>query len=89
MLQGSIPVRVQMFLIVNPPGWFAMIWNIMRPMLSEEFREKVHLVPEGVLVYHLAEDFEEYLPDEFRNGYASTDDIVKDFIAYRKSVEQP
>lgn len=88
MLQGKIPVRVRMFLVVNPPGWFGMVWNIMRPMLSKDFREKVHLVPEGVLVYHLARGFEDYLPDEFGNGCASTEDIVKDFIAYRKSVEQ-
>lgn len=88
MLQGKIPVRVRMFLIVNPPGWFGMIWSIMRPMLSEHFREKVHLVPEGVLVYYLAEGFEDFLPDEFSNGYASTEDIVKDYIAYRKSVER-
>jgi len=87
MLQGKIPVRVRMFLIVNPPGWFGMIWKIMKPMLTKDFRQKVAVIPESDLPKYLAEGFEDSLPDEFTNGRASTDDIVKDFVAYRKSVE--
>lgn len=87
MLQGKIPVRVRMFLIVNPPGWFGMIWRIMKPMLSTDFRKKVSVIPESELSNYLSKDFEDFLPDELADGRASTDDIVKDFIAYRKSVE--
>lgn len=87
MLQGRIPVRVRMFLIVNPPGWFGMIWKIMKPMLTDDFRKKVSVIYEPELSNFLAEGFEDFLPDEFSNGRASTDDIVKDFVAYRKSVE--
>jgi len=87
MLQGKIPVRVRMFLIVNPPGWFGAIWNIMQPMLSKDFRKKVHVIPEAELSKYLSEGFEEFLPDELADGRASTDDMVKDFVAYRKSVE--
>jgi len=88
MLQGKIPVRVRMFLIVNPPGWFGMIWKIMKPMLSADFRKKVSVIPESELSNFLSKGFEEFLPDEFTDGRASTDDIVKDFVAYRKSVEK-
>merc|ERR1712176_998110 len=88
MLQGKIPARVRMFLIVNPPGWFGMIWNIMKPMLSKEFRKKVHVIDESKLSKYLSEGFEDFLPDELAGGRASTDGIVKDFIAYRKSVEE-
>jgi len=87
MLQGKIPVRVRMFLIVNPPGWFGTIWSIMKPMLSKDFRKKVNVISETKLKKYLAEGFEEFLPDEFADGRASTDDIVKDFVAYRKSIE--
>jgi hypothetical protein len=87
MLQGKIPVRVRMFLIVNPPGWFGMIWRIMKPMLSNDFRKKVSVIPESELSNYLSKGFEDFLPDELADGRASTDDIVKDFIAYRKSVE--
>eukprot|EP00535_Pseudo-nitzschia_heimii_P013046 CAMPEP_0197193024 /NCGR_PEP_ID=MMETSP1423-20130617/26276_1 /TAXON_ID=476441 /ORGANISM="Pseudo-nitzschia heimii, Strain UNC1101" /LENGTH=269 /DNA_ID=CAMNT_0042646073 /DNA_START=85 /DNA_END=894 /DNA_ORIENTATION=+ len=87
MLQGKIPVRVRMFLIVNPPGWFGTIWSIMKPMLSKDFRKKVNVIPEAKLSKYLSEGFEDFLPDEFAGGRASTDDIVKDFVAYRKSIE--
>jgi len=87
MLQGKIPVRVRMFLIVNPPGWFGTIWSIMKPMLSEDFRKKVNVIPETELSNYLSEGFEDFLPDELGGGRASTDDIVKDFVAYRKSIE--
>jgi hypothetical protein len=44
-LQGKkTPARVQLFLIVNPPSWFGSIWKIMKPMLSKEFRRKVHTI---------------------------------------------
>eukprot|EP00957_Ditylum_brightwellii_P192493 14656319-Ditylum_brightwellii.AAC.1 len=37
---GRVPVRVRLFLIVNPPSWFGKIWKIMRPMLSDDFAKK-------------------------------------------------
>jgi len=87
-LQGKVPARVRMFLIVNPPSWFDAIWTIMKPMLSKDFRKKVSVIPETQLSKYLAEGYEDFLPDEFVDGRVSTDDMVKDFVAYRKSVEQ-
>ena len=39
-LQGRVPVRVRMFLIVNPPSWFGKIWTIMKPMLAPGLPEE-------------------------------------------------
>ena len=88
MLQGRIPVRVRLFLIVNPPSWFDKIWYIMKPMLSSDFRKKVFVIHEDKLMEHLAEGAEEYLPDEMETGKADTDAIVQDFITYRKHAEK-
>lgn len=88
LLQGRIPVRVRMFLIVNPPGWFGKIWAIMKPMLASDFRKKVHMIQESDLKNFLAEGFESVLPDDVACGKASTADIVKDFVEYRMSVEK-
>lgn len=87
MLQGRIPVRVRLFLIVNPPSWFNKIWSIMKGMLAPDFRKKVHMIPESEVSNFLAEGFETYLPDEMTKGMADTDAMVEDFIAYRKSIE--
>jgi CRAL/TRIO domain len=89
MLQGKrIPVRVNLFLIVNPPRWFNKVWAMMRPMLSEEFSKKVHMIQESQLSEFLAPGFEAYLPDEMITGQAKTDTIVTDFVAYRLYREQ-
>jgi CRAL/TRIO domain len=87
MLQGRVPVRVRLFLIVNPPSWFGTIWSIMKPMLAKDFRKKVHVVQEADMYQHLADNAIEYLPDETEKGKVNTDELVQDFIAYRKHVE--
>uniref|UniRef100_A0A7S1VJ89 CRAL-TRIO domain-containing protein n=1 Tax=Grammatophora oceanica TaxID=210454 RepID=A0A7S1VJ89_9STRA len=87
MLQGRVPVRVRLFLIVNPPGWFGTIWKIMKPMLAPDFRKKVHMISADKLEDFFDKDSLQYLPDEFEGGKVSTEDIAKDFVAYRKKVE--
>lgn len=87
MLQGKVPVRVRMFLIVNPPSWFNNIWSIMKSMLAPDFRKKVHMIPESELNEYLMDGFEEYLPDDIKCGKVPTQDMVNDFIKYRKCVE--
>ena len=88
MLQGRVPVRVRLFLIVNPPSWFGKIWNIMKPMLAADFRKKVHMIPHTELSEHLMKDYMKYLPDDIEGGKVPTEDICKDFVAYRKFVEK-
>jgi hypothetical protein len=36
MLQGRIPVRVRLFLIVNPPGWFVSIPSYVHRQCGNE-----------------------------------------------------
>ena len=86
-LQGRVPVRVRMFLIVNPPSWFGKIWSIMKPMLQNDFRKKVHMIPETELHNLLAGDFKKDLPDDLECGGADTEGLVKDYVAYRKYIE--
>jgi hypothetical protein len=87
MLQGKMPVRVRLFLIVNPPGWFGKIWNMLRPVLPAEFRKKVHMIPESELPTFFPDYFTMMLPDDTDTGQAPTDKMVADFIAYRMHVE--
>jgi len=87
MLQGRVPVRVRLFLIINPPSWFNKIWNIMKPMLSADFQKKVFIIPEVQLSKYLEEGYEDKLPDDIKCGSLDTEQMVSDFIAYRKYVE--
>ena len=88
VLQGvTIPVRVRLFLIVNPPSFFGSVWTFMKPMLSRDFRKKVKMIKESDLSKYLQKGFEKFLPDETSIGNADTNELVKDFIAMRKLIE--
>jgi hypothetical protein len=87
MLLGKVPVRVSLFLIVNPPGWFDSIWKIMKPMLAPDFRKKVHMIGESDLFNFLGEGYENYLPTDLAAGKLDADELVRDFVTYRKRVE--
>jgi len=88
-LQGRRgPTRVQLFLIVNPPSWFGSIWAIMRPMMSDAFRRKIHIIPAEELPNYLAAGFEDSLPDDMMPyGKGSTEHLLRDFVAERKRIE--
>ena len=88
-LQGfCVPVKVELFLIVNPPSWFGTIWKIMKPMLAPSFRRKVKVILADKLPKYLEAGYEAYLPDDMDEGQANTDVLVDDFIKYRKYYEQ-
>jgi hypothetical protein len=89
-LQGmKAPLHVDLFLIVNPPGWFDRIWSIMKGMLAPNFRKKVHMIPETRLKDFLQPGFEEFLPNEFSTvGQADVATLVRDFVTFREYYEQ-
>lgn len=87
MLQQPTPAKVEIFLIVDPPGWFPAIWRIIKGMLSRSFRKKVFMIKEESLDDFMEEGFEAFLPDDMKRGKVNSSELVKDFIAYRKFVE--
>ena len=87
-LQGRrVPTRVQIFLIVNPPSWFGSIQAIMRPMMSDAFRKKVHVIQTDQLPKYLSASYHDFLPEDLATGQASTKATVKAFVASRKRIE--
>jgi hypothetical protein len=78
---------LSLFLIVNPSQWFGSVWNIIKPMLSTRFQEKVHMIPEDELGFLLEAGYERYLPDEFVKDKAPTDELVQDFITFQQRLE--
>jgi hypothetical protein len=58
-------------------------------MLAKECRKKIHVIPESQWYAFLEAGFETYLPNDVAAlGKADTDKLVKDFVAYRKKVEE-
>lgn len=89
-LQGHVtPVRVELFLIVNPPSWFGTVWKIMKTMLTPSFRRKVRTVRQDKLYKYLEVGFETFLPDEIRGlGQADTHQLVQDYVSYREYADE-
>ena len=87
-LQGRVPVRLRVFLIVNPPAWFFPAWAMIKPLLFQHFRDKVRICKEEELHDFLMSGFEEFLPDDMADGRSSTGGLVADFVTYRKFVEE-
>jgi hypothetical protein len=79
-LQGyKGPVKVDLFLIVNPPIWFDTVWQIMKPMLASSFRRKAHMIPESKLKDFFKPGFERYLPNELKEtGRLCVPELVAD-----------
>lgn len=87
ILQGAIPVRIRLCLLINPPKWFTKIWNVMKHLLNNELKSKIILINENELSKYLKTGFESFLPDDMDTGTLSTNDIVNDYITYRKYIE--
>lgn len=81
VLQGAlVPAKVQLFMIVNPPPWFRIIWKILKPMLAPTFRRKVKICPESTMGQYLAANYRHFLPDDMQTGTVNTDQIVDAFV---------
>lgn len=81
ILDGNlVPTRVSMLLLVNPPSWFqSKVWKqVTKPMLTESFVKRVHLVQSEKLGAYLMEGYEEFLPDDL--GWKKTEEVVEDFV---------
>ena len=59
----------------------------MKPMLASDFRKKVHMIPGSQVGDFLMDGYQEFLCDDMEGGMANTDEMVRDFITYRKAVE--
>lgn len=87
-LQGlRVPTRISAFLIVDPPTWFESIWTIMKPMMSDDFQEKVAIMSSEDLGSNLGYGYREHLPDDMDGGKVNTNELVKAFVTERKATE--
>lgn len=56
-------------------------------MLAADFRRKVRMIPAARLPEFLADDYLAFLPDDLDGGKVPTEQLIQDFITYRKHVE--
>ena len=87
-LQGrKLPTRINMWLLINPPAWFGSIWQIMKPMMTEDFKKRVIRASDRDMGQFLQKGYANFLPDDMDNGKANSEKIIHDYIIERKRVE--
>eukprot|EP00980_Cylindrotheca_fusiformis_P011406 scaffold2642_cov120-Cylindrotheca_fusiformis.AAC.15 len=85
IFQGKlVPTKVNLVLFVNSSSYFnSKLWKITKSMLSGnngDFSKNVFNIQSNMLSDFLMDDFESLLPDEFSEGWRSTDEIVEDYV---------
>lgn len=89
ILQGlKAPVRVSKVIMINVPCWFDTVWNMMTAMMTKDFTSRIVRIEKEDLGEHLSGDYEAFLPDDLSPGTVDTNQLVRDFLAYRKHVEK-
>mmetsp|Transcript_43410 Transcript_43410/g.104900 ORF Transcript_43410/g.104900 Transcript_43410/m.104900 type:complete len:291 (+) Transcript_43410:65-937(+) len=90
-LQGNmVPTRVEAFLIVEPPSWFSKkVFKWMKSKkTSKDFLKRVHLIKQEQLSQFLMKDYQLYLPDDIKGGYAVGGEICEDYMDLKIAQEQ-
>lgn len=89
MLQGqTLPVKVNHFIILDPPVWFTKVWVVMKSVLRKDFRRKVKMIKRANLSKYMSPGYEAFLPREVAGGLVPVSEIVEDFIDDRKVKER-
>lgn len=83
-LQGRYPLRVRMFLIVDPPSWFESVWKLIRPMMSNDFVAKTHIIHREELEAFVMGP--EHVPDAF-GGPIDVNAQLQAFIVERSKLK--
>ena len=90
------PERAGHVYVVNVPGWFRMIWNVIRPMVDEVTLEKIHILrgKEEIFEALLEQIPVENIPREYggqssyKLGEAPEEVLLRDWMRHNNDMAQ-
>eukprot|EP00475_Leptophrys_vorax_P005370 TRINITY_DN1324_c0_g2_i2.p1 TRINITY_DN1324_c0_g2~~TRINITY_DN1324_c0_g2_i2.p1 ORF type:complete len:295 (-),score=58.43 TRINITY_DN1324_c0_g2_i2:63-947(-) len=90
-LQGTFPIRLRQIVAVNVPSIFSVAFSLARPLMTEDFQSKIHVLSNvDDLVDLMAGDSYAArlacLPSDL-GGELDVDDVAEEFIRYRYNAE--
>mmetsp|Transcript_12413 Transcript_12413/g.29552 ORF Transcript_12413/g.29552 Transcript_12413/m.29552 type:complete len:287 (+) Transcript_12413:23-883(+) len=89
ILQGDlVPTKVQNLLLVDPPEEFRNVWSLLEQLMPNAFHKKVRFVKQSKLGDFLKDGYNEYLPNDFKRGWLSVDEVVEDYIDLKKYADE-
>jgi hypothetical protein len=91
LFQGrNAPMKFSELLFVNVSDDFLKAWTVVKTMCEDVFLERVHFLPneEALGEYMTSRDYVRHLPDDFATGKTKVDSLVRDFLAFRQTLER-
>ena len=90
------PERAGHVFVVNVPGWFKMIWNVVKPMVDEVTLEKVHILrgKEEIFEALLEQIPLENIPQEYggqscyKLGESPEEGLLRDWMQHNNDMAQ-
>lgn len=90
------PERAGHVYVVNVPGWFRMIWNVIRPMVDEVTLEKIHILrgKEEIFEALLEQIPVENIPQEYggqspyKLGASPEEVLLRDWMRHNNDMAQ-
>lgn len=81
ILQGDlVPTKVNTVLLVDAPEDFRTVFELLEQLMPYAFFKKVRFVKTNKLGDYLKDGFNEFLPNDFKRGWLSCDEVVEDYI---------
>ncbi|CAJ1945260.1 unnamed protein product [Cylindrotheca closterium] len=89
ILQGDlVPTKVMNVLLVDAPEEFRNVWELLEQLMPNTFYKKVNFVKQNKLGDYFKDGFHEHLPNEFKRGWLSIDEVVEDYIDLKQYNDQ-
>ena len=90
------PERAGHVFVVNVPGWFKMIWNVVKPMIDEVTLEKIHILRGQQEIYEALEQqiAPENIPQEYggksrhKLGESPEEELLRDLMKHNNDMAQ-
>jgi len=89
ILQGDlVPTTVKQVLIVDAPEDFQNVWGLLKQLMWNSFFKKVRIIKQSKLDVFLNDGYHEYLPNDFKRGWLSADEVAEDYIDQKRYDDQ-
>lgn len=85
LMKGRFPIRIRCFYMVEPPSMFDKVWKLIKPMMGDDFAQKVKIIKNKEELKDHVNDIS-HMPDSV-GGDANIDNIIAEFIKWRKGEE--
>lgn len=89
ILQGDlVPTAIRQVILVDAPDEFQKVWELLEQLMPYNFFKKVRFIKQNKLDMFLKDGYKEYLPNDFKGGWLSAEEVTEDYIDQKRYDDQ-